>query len=830
MPRSSERIQELLAQKEAEQATDRKALGDILDRYTQVPQSAGDFRFPLLEETAQKPVDSTQILPWEPSPTEKRKRFVREHLFGGMEDNYRANRLSQGIVDVADMIPFYGDYEGAREGYHLATEENSPWLGAGLGALGVLPFIPGSVTRKAGDFLKEQAAKLKVTPTKYTVEDTSTRGSVDSSEVERLLEREGFFDDEVEMEKLFESYGVPDYRIYHDDESAMVESALATVGQPFTIETMAERSILNNKQFQNPNKKYSVQGLIQSTVNSVPGPARANLERQLNEWIPEEMKEGKATLQEVLDEIGRNKPSIHQQVDSRPNARLAREEVIDGRRYAVDDEGYGYTHQRAEEVLENASGAEYMPMLPTDEIPTNIAEAEKTLPVLKYMEKNVSLSPDNLLFYLPERGHSEVGAGVRQGSGRVKNITNRIFHTRSGVYEVEGGKRVLIPAEGQSGMYGMRGPDRKDEILGEISEQRGGELPLENRGLGVRDLKARLVETEPEGMYASIGMSHYDSLDADAGQFLETTIEPNLIEGKTIEDWKAEIASYRNTLEEQKDIINRRHNFTTETVLDWDIKNTPIDEVYDLAEMRMENALDKAKDARNTKLQDLKSEFDDGAIHMIAYHDGQEEADRAYEAVYDEHRRTAQAKLEKERATADVADTFAAELRTLLKQPEGITDVNPPMLQDWFPMHMKMSLNDAAVDKRIDAVRFPINEYALQKQTGMNQDTSPARMEEFSQWMTPDIAETDTFDFIPGETAQRRGRQYAQKTNEAIKRIEAEYGIKLNVKEITDDNRNKFLEVDMTPEIREAFQTVLMSRGGAVADRVTELLDATFRK
>ena len=86
-----------------------------------------------------------------------------------------------------------------------------------------------------------------------------------------------------------------------------IRPELATEGQPFTIETIAERSILNNPAYQNPNKKYSVQGLIQSTVNDVPGPARANLERQLNEWIPEEMKEGKATLQEVLDEIGRNK-------------------------------------------------------------------------------------------------------------------------------------------------------------------------------------------------------------------------------------------------------------------------------------------------------------------------------------------------------------------------------------------------------------------------------------------------------------------------------------------------------------------------------------------
>ena len=836
MARSSERVQELLAEKLAQQDTDRKALGEIIERYTQAPQSAGDFRFPLLEETAQKPVETTQVLPWEPSPTEKRKQWIAENVYGSMDDRYRANRLSQGIVDVADMIPFYGDYEGAREGYHLATVEDSPWLGLGLGALGVAPFVPGNVKRKAGDFVKEQAAKLKVTPTKYTVEDTSPRGRVESSEVERLIAREGWDS---------EAMGFKQYGPSGPDEDGQIEAAAATVGQPFTIETMAERSILNNKQFQNPNKKYSVQGLIQSTVNAVPGPARANVERQLNEWIPEEMKEGKATLQEVLDEIGRNKPSIHQQVDSRPNARLAREEVEDGRSYLVDDEGYGYSHQYAEEKLGEAFGTEYMPMLPTDEIPTNIAEAERTSPLLRYTEKSVSVSPDNLLFYLPEVGHPEVASGVRRNFPGARNETNRIFHTRSGVYEVEGGKRVLIPAEGQSGMYGMRGLDRKDEILGEISEQRFGVSPLESRGLGVKDLKARLIATEPEGMYANLGMSHYDSLDADAGEFLETTIAPNLIEGKTIEDWKAEVASYRNTLEEQKDIINSKYGFTVESISPWTVEMNPTDpdKVYESVLRMAEGELNELKVARDKKVKKLLRTYseaynrDPGSAetHRSVFKKGKEEAERLYNEVEQSIRnhKVFKAKLEKERAAADVADTFAAELRTLLKQPEEITDINPPMLQDWFPMHMKMSLNDAAVDKRIDAVRFPINEYALQKQTGMNEHTLPARTEEFRHG---DIDEgsmhsDDLLSQIrPEETAQRRGRQYAQKTNEAIKRIEAEYGIELNVKEITDDNRNKFLEVDMTPEIREAFQTVLMSRGGAVADRVTELLDESFRK
>ncbi len=836
MTRSSERVQELLAEKLAQQDADREVIGGIIDRYTQIPQSAGDFRFPLLEETAQKPVETTQILPWEPSPTEERKQWLAESVFGSMDDRYRANRLAQGIVDVADMIPFYGDFEGAREGYHLATVEGSPWLGLGLAALGAAPFVPGNVKRKAGDFVKEQAAKLKVTPTKYTVENTSQRADVVANQIEHQM-------------YLDRNRPPPGSRVNRPppgsrgSEAAKAAIDAATIGRPFTIETMAERLILNNKQFQNPNKKYSVRGLIQSTVNSVPGPARANVERQLNEWIPEEMKEGKATLQEVLDEIGRNKPSIHQQVESLPNAQLAREELEDGIRDPYFLANWSHDRNLDQDALDHSSGAKHMPMLPTDETPTNIAEAERTSPLLKYMEKNVSVSPDNKLFDLPDSGHPEVGAGTRDVfSGNSANTTNRIFHTRSGVYEVEGGKRVLIPAEGQSGMYGMLGPDRKDEILGEISKQRSGGSPLEDRGLGVKDLKARLIATEPEGMYANVGMSHYDSMDADAGQFLETTIEPNLIEGKTIEDWKAAVRKYRNALEEQKDKINRKHGFTVESISPWTVEMnpTPSDEVYDLAEIKMKKALNAAKVARDKKIQDLTSNLseaykrDPGSAETIEanFNRAYGEVERQYEEILSYHRnsRVGKAQLEKWNIQLDVADTFADELQALLKQPEDTLTDNLPMLQDWFPMHMKMSLNDAAVDKRIDAVRFPINEYALQKQTGMNPDTDPARMEEFSIWATPDIAETDTFDYIPEETAQRRGRQYAQKTNEAIKRIEAEYGIKLNVKEITDDNRNKFLEVDMTPEIREAFQTVLMSRGGAVADRVAELLDESFRK
>ena len=53
-------------------------------------------------------------------------------------------------------------------------------------------------------------------------------------------------------------------------------------------------------------------------------------------------------------------------------------------------------------------------------------------------------------------------------------------------------------------------------------------------------------------------------------------------------------------------------------------------------------------------------------------------------------------------------------------------------------------------------------------------------------------------------------------TEKGIKRIEGEYGVKLNAKVIDDENLNEFLEIEMTPELKEIFKTLVFNRGGAV--------------
>lgn len=779
-----------------------------------------------------------EILPYEPSPSEKRKRFIREQIFGGIDDNYRANRLSQGIVDVADMIPFYGDLEGVREGAHLATEENSPLLGLGIGALSVLPFIPGSVTRAGTNLLREQAAKrgmdkphnqpqLRVTPTQYTIEKTDPLSQEQAVEIEHLI-----YSDRADTEGSWHTDTIPPAFQGMFEESPLgyhnrIRPELATEGQPFTIETIAERSILNNPAYQNPNKKYSVQGLIQSTVNDVPGPARANLERQLNEWIPQEMKEGKATLQEVLDAIGSNKPRIHQQVDARPNAQLAREEIEDARsanttpyidrsslvggaRSQTEAQNVGTVID--EQILDQASLKGLMPLIPTDGPVFSSMDAARTLMPLKYTEKNLSVQSDNYGTLFQDPGHHQVGASTRPAGSQ--NSANRIFTTRSGVYEIEG-KRYLIPAEGQSGIYKFTKDEDKvrSRMTGVARDPNSPSDPL-----NISEIRSRLYNTD--------GPTLDDTSENLLSSDFLVEVEPRLREPHTLADWTQEVEYWRQLGEDAEATILYNRNLTPAG----SSRNTLKENKKQLrAKMiQYDDELNRLEDVQGEAIHEAEVVYNTGHKSRERFEREVQDINNDFyaerEALQDQYANEREAAQELRLSQIDHVQTVTNELSGMFTPTNFFTslgDTYPPLHKDWFPMHMKMSLNDAAVDKRIDGVRFPINGYAVQQQRGM-EEVSPARMRQFSHEFDdipnpddPDSVGT-TLKTIPSEKAQNLGEIYEKETNEAIKRIEAEYGIKLNGRVVEDDNLNQFLEIDMTPEIREAFQKVLMNRGGEV--------------
>ena len=130
-------------------------------------------------------------------------------------------------------------------------------------------------------------------------------------------------------------------------------------------------------------------------------------------------------------------------------------------------------------------------------------------------------------------------------------------------------------------------------------------------------------------------------------------------------------------------------------------------------------------------------------------------------------------------------------------------------------MHMKTVLNEA-VEKGADVVRFPINDYALARQTGQN--LVPAQARDFTDeydTLTPELTSEAT-SYFPHSTAKALAKDYKKFTEKGIKRIEGEYGIKLNAQKVEDENLNEFLEIEMTPELKEIFKTLVFNRGGAV--------------
>jgi hypothetical protein len=766
---------------------------------------------------------ATQILPYEPSPSEKRKQWIAENVFGSMDNRYRANRLSQGIVDTIDMIPGYGDIEGIREGYHLATEGGSPYIGTGIAALGALPLVPGSVTRQGTDFLREQAAKLRVTPTQYTVEKTDPQTAAVAEDLERTIysDRDG-----TEVPPAFESMASESPQIPTGGSNPQAwynrtRAELATEGRPFTIETMAERSIVNNKDYQNPYKKYNVQGLIQSTLQSVDAPARANLERQFDEWIPQEMREGKATLQEVLDEIGRNKPRIHQQVDARPNTQLAQEEIDDG----VQTNTTPFVDQMyvsPDRFLEAASYSRFMPAIPTDAPAFSSIDAARTLMPLKYTEKNLSVHSPKYGKLFEDPGHQEVGSAARPTD--FKNTTNRIFTSRSGVYEI-GGQRVLIPAEGQSGIYKMT----KDEDIARRRMDAQIDPDDEADPVNIGEIRNRVL-------YNDLTVTEPHALSTE---FL-ADIQPRLKEQFTLDDWKREVEDFRErSIDGQIETLYNRNltpaGTTGESKQEILAANKKVlrermnqyDDALNKLEYENGEAIHAAEVAYNTEVASMEG----SSLPLQGARERYERELRGInddfnadkEALDDQYANEREATIDLRLVQADMANLASNELHAMLNPLPSTPDKPTPLLKDWFPMHMKMSMNDAAVDPRIDAVRFPINDYAMQKQMG--HETSPARLRMFSNEFddmpdpdNPDIV-GQTVNTVPRENAQKLGKIYEKETKDGINRIEAEYGIKLNGTVVEDDNLNQFLEIQMTPEIREAFQKVLMNKGGEVSNR-----------
>jgi hypothetical protein len=458
------------------------------------------------------------------------------------------------------------------------------------------------------------------------------------------------------------------------------------------FETNAERQLVSNPDFTNPDKAYDVDGFIRSTVANSPKETRTTVKSQLDEWISPELRGNKATIQEILDDIGKNKPTIKENYmdTTNPNAPISRD------------------------VDSTVRHSQHMPNIPTTTPPRTAPEALQTIHPAKYTERSFSVHSPKHGKLFDDPGHTEVSGGAFLAPLSIQdaqNSANRIFTTRAGMYDIDGVK-TYIPAEGQSGIYAMG--TSKSKAAKDLGVEEGYKADdfayLLHRGDDLKDFPP-----------------HHHRL-----QKLEEA-------GHTLDEWN-------NLIDEQQ--------------FDLDV------------------SLDELK-----QMHDLPNDVDWGSVDPDIFQ---------------------QAEL----ITSDNAIEYGKKLSRMFVLKKG--DIDPPLFKEWFPMHMKTSLNDA-VEQGADVVRFPVNPESVAKQTG--QPLNPGRA---GSWADEFVTETDNANWTPSEEAQALGKIYKKRTNDGIKRIEAEYGIKLSPESVIDENGNEFLEIVLTPELKEAFQIVVYKDGGAV--------------
>jgi len=624
----------------------------------------------------------------------------------GFDNPQRAKDVAERLTFASEFVPGYGDILGGAEGGYIAEE--NPLLGAGITGVSMIPIIGDiagrAARKKAADLAERRLAEAglsrTLTPSPTRVERTVTGPST-------------------------------------------AETPIGTQMSRTNYETNAERSILAN--YSNPNKTYNVEGLINNTVGSAPEVLRGTLRRQLNEWISPELRRGSATVQEILDDIGRNKPQIREQVS---------ENIMPGTRDFI---GESRTQRR---------GAEHLPNIPTPGPAYSGPEALQTLMPLRYTERNLSTHVPGAEPIHRRAGHGEIGAGDYKFdpsnlSSIKPNLENRLFHTRSGLYEIDG-KKVFIPAEGQSGVYSM-GTSRTK--AGE--SLRGSSPVVQDISIGLRkDLFFKDIWREHEVPMAE----------------MVDKIAPYLKPGYSKDDWLRLAAKQQDEIAAARQSGLRRYGITEDEYV----------EHYRTDHAPLSPGTGTEYSSVEERVQLAREHFDLVATDNVS----------KYEPLYN-------------------------------KMIGGGPAVDPPFFDEWFPLHMKTALNDA-VEQGADTVRFPINDYAVARQTG--QPLSPYRAREFREEFTPTPEQIDYFEnpnwtgwedqtqqlgrdmseWQPNEQSQALATHYQKRTDDGLRRIEAEYGVELNPRRVRDDNNNVFLEIDLTPELKDAFTTVIFNRGGEV--------------
>ena len=457
--------------------------------------------------------------------------------------------------------------------------------------------------------------------------------------------------------------------------------------------------------------------------------------------------------------------------------KATKQELLDdmGKNTPVFKENYMNDPDAFVREATNMHHGRYMPNMPgTNTTPDSLLSASVLNKPTSVVERSFSYTHPKYAT-LNNPIHPEVGLGsvnitanrsdIITNTPGLANTKNRVFHSRGAIYDEVGeeGERVYIAGEGQSGVYGRNNTVKSAENYAS---------------------KKSRFNTSDDGALAGI------LRDTDSAQ-------PNYIGEYDLDPFLAR-PEYKDTIK--------------------DLTKTRADEIKNIQEAEALSAGFrggmKEADGIRTKYNRLFTEATEGVDPPPSFTQVQNKINAADNRLLDQYNRVQDLENQIQFRTIEINRNYNDLIKPLLKGGTQVADGKMPLVKEWFPLHMKTSMNEA-IEQGADSIYFPVNDYAVAKQTG--QRLQPERVRQY-KYRTDSFqeGEAEILPYTPGETAQGLAPFYRQETKRGVKRIEDEYGLKLNAETIMDDNNNEFIKIALTPEIKEALKRILYNRGGLV--------------
>ena len=518
--------------------------------------------------------------------------------------------------------------------------------------------------------------------------------------------------------------------------------------------TVIEESVVNNPKFKklypNPDKPYEIDNML--TLMGKYGGDNRNVKEQIDLYVSPELKaKGKVTTRELLNDIADNKPRFTE---------------------------YKARYEELPALTNNIREAEYVynsPFISKYNNPTTITEAQARKAPIDYEHKSFYINPnkEGQTYNITNTTHPEVSQGLMPNRTASEN---KVFHSRQYTYNIDG-KIVSIPAEGQSGAYKMF--EKAEDVPYNFSEfDMGLESVVEDIAIDAEQPILKFLRDN-------------NFIESNAGSLNPTVLVSNarytgdgLLDNAFIPEFTLD-GSFMRNIEKQIDAI-------PDTEIDKQLQK-----YFDSVEYDVKPTEEMRSDYRNF-IRDYSEEniVNIGDIATAGRRYSVEEANNA--------------NIRRQEIKENFIENLQSEMNIAV---ENYDPKKLPLFNEWFNVHMKTSLQDAA-NSGVDEVWFPVNDYAVARQRGETLSTPQAvRIAEFES-----DGERIPIDFEakmqPSKGATEMAKKYKKFTEKGLNSIERDYGVKLDAELFTDANNQEFYKINLTPELKDALSTLKLNRGG----------------